>query len=349
MEGESTVSAEYKIISRMGIPFVSLTAGRLQRKFTRYTISSLFKIPIGFFQALWWVGKFRSDVILSFGGYVALPVVLAGWLWRVPVITHEQTVISGLANKIIAFFAQKICVSWPDSLDRFPKDKVVLIGNPIRKEIFAKVQSSSSSWRIKVQSDNPVVYITGGNLGSHWINEAVFECLSRLLEKYTVIHQCGDSEKYQDYGKLKAQSETLRLHSGYKLQERYFLTKYVEPEDIGWVLDKADLVVSRSGANTVTELAALGKPALLIPIPWVHANEQYKNAQLLADIGTAEILPQEKLSGEELERQIGKMVQNLKSYQEKSEQAKKLVNLKAAEKIAGIVYEIYTQKRENTN
>lgn len=334
LEGDSAISPEYKIITQMGIPFVSLTTGRLQRKLTLHTIPSLLKIPIGFFQALWQVGKFKPDIILSFGGYLAVPVVLAGWLWHVPVVTHEQTVVSGLANRIISFFAQKICVSWPDSVDHFPREKVVLTGNPIRQEIFQKNQNS----KIKIPNGRPAIYITGGSLGSHAINEVVADCLRQLLEKYVVIHQCGDSEKYDDYGKLKSASRRIKTN----LQGRYILTKYVGPDDIGWVLDKADLVVGRSGANTVTELAALGKPAIFIPLPWAGDGEQEKNAQLLVNVGTATVLPQEKLSGPELIRQIDQMIGNLAAIKKNSEAAAKLIDLSAAKNVLEVINEIYT-------
>lgn len=338
LEGDPAISWEYQVITQRGIPFVSLTAGRLQRKFTRYTIPSLLKAPLGFLQALGWLIKFKPDAILSFGGYIALPVVLAGWLSRVPVVTHEQTPVSGLANKIIARFSQKICLSWPQSVKLFPKEKVVLTGNPVRKEIF-KVQKSS---QFPVPSSQfPLIYITGGSLGSHVINEAVSEILPQLLEKYDLIHQCGDSQKYQDYEKLKIKSAKLKVD----LQKRYFLTRFVGPADIGWVLDRADLVVGRAGANTVCEIAALGKPAIFIPIPWSEGREQIKNAQILVDLGMAVILPQEKLNGENLYQIITQMMANLKEYKDNAPRVQKLVNLGAAEKIVEVINEMVGKKK----
>ncbi len=135
MEGDSSLGLEYQLISAAGIPFYPLITGRLQRKFTRYTIPSLFKIPIGFFQALFLLLKIKPDVICSFGSYLAVPPVLVGWFLQIPIITHEQTTVSGLSNKIIAKFAKIIAVSWPSSLSHFPPNKVILTGNPIRKEI----------------------------------------------------------------------------------------------------------------------------------------------------------------------------------------------------------------------
>lgn len=327
LEGEKTISVEYKTINNLGIPFFNLTTGRLQRSLTRYTIPSVFKIPFGFIQALFLLNKMKPNVILSFGGYLALPVVFAGWLKGVPILTHEQTAVPGLANRIIAFFAQKICVSWPQTMEWFPKKKVVLTGNPIRKAVFmAGVKPIHLEG---VQEDVPLIYITGGSLGAHAINQVVAEILPKLLEKYWIIHQCGASEIYKDYEKLQTVSCKLSTIA----KRRYFLTKYVENKDIGWVLNSADLVISRSGANIVSELAALGKPAILIPLPWAGGGEQIENAKILENAGMAKILRQENLSGEILLNTIDSLIAEIEKYKENAEKAKNLVKLDAARKI----------------
>ena len=195
-EGESSPSVESLVIPKMGVKFISLPAGRLQRKFSRYTFISLLRIPVGFFIALSWLVKIRPAVILSFGGYVSVPAVLAGWLLRIPVLTHEQTVVSGFANRIDGFFAKKILVSFPESLKDFPSGKVVLTGNPIRKEVFncpclaGRQELSIVNCQLS-DEPLPLIYITGGSQGSQIINRAVVEVLPNLLEKYRIVHQCG--------------------------------------------------------------------------------------------------------------------------------------------------------------
>ncbi|MFZ5366434.1 MAG: UDP-N-acetylglucosamine--N-acetylmuramyl-(pentapeptide) pyrophosphoryl-undecaprenol N-acetylglucosamine transferase [Patescibacteria group bacterium] len=315
MEGKRVPSAESKIIPLLGIKFIPIAAGRLQRKFTRFTIPSLLRVPLGFFQSLYWLLKIRPLVICSFGGYVSVPVVLAGWLLRIPILTHEQTTVFGLASKINSFFASKIAVSFPESLKFFPKEKVILTGNPIRQEIFKIRKPSHFPLR---PSPFPLIYITGGNQGAKVINRAVLEILPKLLGKYTIIHQCGEL----DYENLKLD-----------LRENYILTKYVGLEDIGWVLNKADLIVSRAGANIVCEIAALGKPALFIPIPWSYQDEQTKNAQMLVKAGIAEILPQKELTGPSLLNKISEMMANLEKYQRNAPEAKKLIKPDSSLKI----------------
>jgi len=345
LEGEKTISVEYKTINNLGIPFFNLTTGRLQRSLTRYTIPSVFKIPFGFIQAFFLLNKIKPDVILSFGGYLALPVVFASWLKGVPVLTHEQTAVPGLANRIIAFFAQKICVSWPQTLKFFPKKKVVLTGNPIRREIFKYQISNIPSARVHSESslrgaqgegkyqisneDLPLIYITGGSLGAHSINAVVGQILQKLLSRYRIIHQCGQTEVYKDYDKLSIISCQLSD----TIRRRYFLTKYVENKDIGWVLNSADLVISRAGANTISELAVLGKPAILIPLPWAGGGEQMENAKILKKVGMVEILEQQNLTGKTLLRDIDMMLKNIGEYHQNCQTAKKLIRLDAERQI----------------
>lgn len=330
-EGEKVSSVESKIIPSLGVKFIPITTGRLQRRFSRYTIPSLLKIPIGFFQSFCYLLKIRPKAICSFGGYISVPVVFAGWILRIPILTHEQTTVFGLASKINSIFATKIAVSFPESLKYFPKNKVVLTGNPIRGEIF-KVERAK--W--EVESGKPITYVTGGNQGAKIINRAVLEILPKLLEKYTVIHQCGDL----DYKDLKFEIENLKLEQ----RENYILIPYVGPEDIGWVLNNADLIISRAGANIVSELAALGKPALFIPIPWSYADEQTKNAQMLVEAGTGEILPQDELSGETLLTKIETMMTNLEKYKKNASRAKALVRLDATQKIIQGINELIKKK-----
>ena len=134
LEGDNTSSVESRLLPKLGVKFITITAGRLQRTFTPFTLISLLKIPIGFIQALHIILREKPDVVLSFGGYIALPLVIVAWLFSIPIIIHEQTLISGLANRLGSFFADKIAISFPEN-KLFDKAKAVLTGNPLRREI----------------------------------------------------------------------------------------------------------------------------------------------------------------------------------------------------------------------
>lgn len=332
-EGKKVLSEESKIIPKIGINFIPLTTGRLQRKFTFYTIPSLLKIPFGFCQALYYLKKIRPKVILSFGGYISTPVVIAGWLLGVPVVSHEQTMSPGLANRINSRFSKSIAVSFKESLKNFPSSKVVFTGNPIRKEIFEVKQGTIAKALDPVMKKKklPLIYITGGGQGSLAINKVVTESLPELLKLALVVHQTGALE-YE-----KTLNFSLSFPS--ELRERYLVKDFISPEDIGWVLNRADLVVSRAGANIVWELGVLGKPAILIPLPIAGGQEQLLNAKVLEKIGLAEVILQKEFTSEKLLEFLKKMLTNLKRYKVERRILNEYFPVNGTEKLIDVVYE----------
>jgi len=326
-EGDKNLSLESMVIQEKGLWFIPINFGRLQHRFTRYTIPAFLRIPWGFVLAFFHLLKIKPQVILSFGSYVGVPVVLAGWLLGIPIVIHEQTTVVGLGNKINSFFAKKICVSWPETLNQFSKEKTVLTGNPLRLDIFKTNPKILSS--LNFERGKPLILVTGGNQGSHRINVAIEGILEKLLTKYHVFHQTGHLAGFGDFERL----EEKRNHLPKNLKDNYHLKKYVSGEEWGTLLDKADLVVSRAGINTITELLVLGKPQLLIPIPWLPGDEQTKNAQMVEKIGLAEILPQDDLLPNNLLKKIEVMMTNLEKYRQNSTRTQKLVIKNATQKI----------------
>ena len=326
-EGDRNPSLESMVIQEKGLCFVPINFGRLQHKFTRYTISAFLRIPFGFLQAFFHLLRIKPNVVLSFGSYVGVPVVLAGWLLGIPIVIHEQTTVVGLGNKINSFFAKKICVSWPETLKQFPKEKTVLTGNPLRLDIFKTNPKILST--LKFEKDKPLILVTGGNQGSHRINIAIEGILERLLIKYHVFHQTGHLAGFGDFERL----EEKRNHLPKSLKDNYHLKKYVTGEEWGTLLERADLVVSRAGINTITELLVLGKPQLLIPIPWLPGDEQTKNAQMVEKIGLAEILSQDDLNPQNLFKKIELMMNKINVYRQAKDKAEKLIIKNATQKI----------------
>lgn len=310
LEGDNALSLEYKTITGLNIPFVELNSGRWQRKLTKYTFSSLLKLPFGVIKSLLTLVKFSPDVVVGFGGYVSIPVVLCAYLLRIPIVIHEQTLEAGFANRFLARVATKICISWQASQKYFPKDKVVFTGNPIRKfSISPPRWAGNFQFSIK-DKKLPMIYVTGGSSGSHFINILIEGCVKDILEKYTVIHQTGDAREYGDFDRLN----TLRNGFSKDLKERYVLQKFIEQDMVGWILTNADLVVGRSGINIVTELLYFEKPALLIPLPFSQNNEQLKNAKFLEDIGLGKVLQQGELNSKKLFQAIDLMFHDINNY-----------------------------------
>lgn len=327
LEGDSTQSIESKVLPSLGVKFIPIIAGRLQRSLTVFTLFSFLKIPIGFLQAFFIVLSEKPDVILSFGGYVAVPIVIVGWLFSIPIIIHEQALVPGLANRISSVFADKIAVSFEGS--PFKDEKIILTGLPIRRDIIRisrGVNLSHPRGGLDRHRRLPIILIMGGNQGSHVINLAVEQCLNRLLKLAEVYHQTGDS-KHRDFERLERLGKSRGLGI---LGERYTVKKWIG-EEYGEVLQEADLVVSRAGINTLIELALLGKPALLIPIPNV---EQNKNAGYFKGLGLVKVLPQSKLSAETLLENIITMLKSLGHLKIKAKEAKKVIVPDAANRLA---------------
>ncbi len=308
-EGDKAISLEYQEISKLGIPFFTIKTGRLQRKVTRYTLFSLAKLPVGFFQALGILKKVKPDVILSFGGYLSIPVGFAGRFLKIPLVLHEQTLEVGFANKILSPFAEKICVSWESSLKHFPKEKTVLTGNPIKKEILNVSKLSKKTNSI------PLIYVTGGSSGSHAINLLILKTIGELCKKYIVFHQTGDSQKYKDYDKLLEMKNKLDA----KYSKNYIIKKFLDAKTSAEIINSADLVIGRAGINTVSELIYLKKPAFLIPLPFSQKNEQMKNAKFMESLGLSEIIPQNILTVELFFEKLNYMLDNLTNYKLKKE------------------------------
>lgn len=304
MEGDNTPSVESIELPKFKVKYKTLITGRLRRDLDFYTLLSLLKIPIGIVQSFYFILTEKPDVILSFGGYVGVPIIFAGWLFSIPIIIHEQGLVPGLANKISSIFADKICLSFGQA--RFPKE--VLTGIPLRKEILEVKPGPKGK--------KPLVLITCGNQGSHVINIAIEGCLKKLSEIASVIHQTGDS-KYFDYERLKQYQSDV-----------YMPVKWIG-DDIGEIMLRADLVVCRSGINTLSEAAYLGIPALTIPI--ANHSEQNINAKYFEKIGLAKILPQSKLSPEIL---LGNIKNMLKSKAKRTKDIKDIIIKDAAKRIA---------------
>jgi UDP-N-acetylglucosamine--N-acetylmuramyl-(pentapeptide) pyrophosphoryl-undecaprenol N-acetylglucosamine transferase len=292
-EGGGSFVQEQTVVEQKGIRFIPITTGRIQRAFTMHTITSLIKIPFGLVQALSILKREKPDIVLSFGGYVAFPIVMAAALFRIPVVTHEQTRRPGLANRIISLLAHTVCVSFEDVNERFPKGKTVYTGLPVRKEFFLP---SSKDMLAVPYTTYPIIYITGGSTGSTSMNALLFPLVDRLVKEYIVIHQMG----YQS-----ATSGELVKHSlPYKTKDRYVIRDNFDAKTTAWIMQKASLVIGRAGANTVMELALLQKKTILIPLPWAGEGEQKENARWLQKFGFGAIIDQRVTTSELIYQQI---------------------------------------------
>lgn len=324
VEGLKAPTLESLVLPKVGVSFHPLISGRVQRKLTFWTLPSLLKIPLGFIHAFLLLKRIKPAIIVSFGGYSAFPVVVVGWILRIPVVIHEQTSAVGRANLFSAPFAQRIALARGESINYFPNKKIKVIGNPILSNILAVAPKS-------VKGNPAVIYITGGSRGSQTMNEVISQIIKRVVEKYRVVHHTG----YFDYEKFIKIKKSLDKN----LRESYEVHKVIDPNDIASVYQRADIVISRAGANTVSEIIATKRPAILIPIPFSYKDEQTKNAQFAQKYGLARILLQSRLTKESLLKEINKLDRNWDDMVKKVKN-KKSPDINAAKNLVGLIEEI---------
>ena len=326
----SVSGVERRTITGMGVPYKAIQTGKLRRYLSLETpVDLLFRLPTGFFQARRALRRFKPDVIFSTGGYVCVPTVIAGRTLGIPSMTHEQTALVGLANRVAGRFAARVAISFPRSAAFFPPGKTVLTGNPVRPAIF-QGDPSRAAGLFGFDAGVPTLYITGGAQGSHAINMAVRDALPRLLECCQVIHQCGEGPEGSgnDLRALQQAREELAPD----LLRRYAVQAFVG-EEIGDVYALASIVLGRAGAGTVNELANLGKPSVLVPLPGSAGGEQEANARALEKEGGAVVLLQSDLTPASLVDTVCSLIRDDTRQESMRQGAKKLAIAGAADAI----------------
>lgn len=299
---------EKKLVCAQGIIFKELPAGKLRRYFSGWNFLMPFFIIGGFIKAFWLILRFRPQIILSAGGFVGVPVIWAGWFLRVPSLVHQQDIRPGLANKLTAPFAKIVTVTFSESLKYFPE--AILTGNPVRRDVFSGDKERALKF-FSLEKDLPTLLVLGGGTGALKLNEIVSGALSELVKFCQVIHVTG--------GRLA--KETPEGGTG-----RYHVFDFLA-EQLKDAYVAADLVVSRAGLGTLTELAALGKPTVLVPILKSH---QEDNAWYFKKNNAVEILDQAQLSSANFADSIQGLINNQVELESLSRNIRKVMKLGAA-------------------
>ena len=302
LTNDISISAEYKEVTQSHIPFINLTA-------PKFFNTNLFHYSLRLTRTLWrfwpiW-RRFKPDIFLGFGGYLMVPCAIFATFTRTPFFIHEQTQIAGRANYYLSPLTIKIFVSWPIQYP-YPKSKTVFTGLPLRKE-FLTLLNKPSFYPPLISNSLPTLFITAGKQGSHFINQLVKPLIPKLLNSFNIIHQTGQSQITKDYIYFKKlQKQLLTQH----LRGIYLAFPYLNAFQMMQAYKQASLIISRSGAHTTYELALLGKPAILIPAPFVPRQEQIKNARFLSTHHLATILPQNQATPNKLSKLIHQITQN---------------------------------------
>ena len=315
---------ETKLMADFDIPYYGISSGKLRRYFDIKNFTDPVRILKGYTEAAKIIKKIKPDIVFSKGGFVTVPVVLAAKRKKVPCVLHESDLSPGLANKLCIPSATAICANFPETLSHLPEEKAYLTGSPIRKELFSGNRLKGLDF-CGFHSSKPVILVIGGSLGSIRVNEAVRDILPGLLERYQVIHLCGKD----------------KIDEGLRDKEGYVQFEYIQKE-LCDLLDAADLVISRAGANAICELLALHKPNILIPLSLeASRGDQILNAESFEKQGFSFVIREEELTGEKLLYAVNDVYENKNTYV-KSMEASNQDN--AVTKVADIIDDICKNK-----
>jgi UDP-N-acetylglucosamine--N-acetylmuramyl-(pentapeptide) pyrophosphoryl-undecaprenol N-acetylglucosamine transferase len=327
---------EARRVPEAGLPFHAIPVGKLRRYWDWQNVPDLaVRAPAGLAQAWRLLRRLKPDLLLATGGFVALPPALAARTLRIPVVVHEQTSVPGLANRVAGRFARRIALTFPLTDGAFPPERTVLTGNPLRPELLGGVAAEAARRFGLDLAAGPIVYVTGGALGSHRINRDLGLALPRLLPVCQLIHQCGDNPQTGDLAWLGERARALPE----ALRHRYALTAYVGAE-LCHVYAAAALVIGRSGAGTVNECCQLARPALYVPLPGTSGDEQTANARLVEAAGGAVLFPQVSLTPESLVGAVSRLLADRAGLAAMGERARSLAVPDAADRIARLLFEV---------
>lgn len=288
---------EKELIEPLGITYHGISSGKLRRYFSLQNFTDPFRVLKGMGEAKKLIRDLKPDVIFSKGGFVSVPVVLAGKKCKVPVIIHESDMTPGLANKLAIPSATKVCCNFPETLEHLPQEKAVLTGSPIRQELLSGNKLAAMKL-CGFTTDKPIILVIGGSLGAVAVNNAVRAALPELLTSFQIVHLCGK-------GKV---DDSLNNTKGYKQFE------YIK-EELRDIFAMTDIVISRAGANAICELLALRKPNILIPLSAnASRGDQILNARSFERQGFSIVLEEEEVTKDTLLAAVDKLYKNRSAY-----------------------------------
>lgn len=295
---------EKKIIEDANIPYYGISSGKLRRYFDLNNFKDPFKVIKGIFEAKKIIKEEKPNIVFSKGGFVSVPVVIGAYLNKVPVVSHESDLTPGLANKMISPYCTKLCVTFPESLEHLKSKKGVLTGTPIRDTLFRGKKEKAINF-CGFKDNKPILLVIGGSLGSKFINESLRKNLGNFTKKYNIVHICGKNNM----------DKSLEVYQGYKQFE------YVDKE-LPDIMNAADIVISRAGANVIFELLALKKPNLLIPLSKKSSRgDQILNAASFEKSGYSMVIQEEELTEELLIKKIDELYRDKNKFIENMEKS----------------------------
>lgn len=319
------------LLSQENFKIKKIVSGKVRRYFSfQNIVDILFKIPFGFVQSFFIILFLKPDLVFSKGGSGSIAVTYAARFLRIPVFLHESDIIPGFSNRITSKWAKKVFTSFSKT-KYFDIEKTILVGNPIRKEILEGSKEEAKNI-FDLTLSKPVFLIIGGSQGSEAINDFVLRILNDLLKEYEIIHVTG-REKYEQTIK------EAQVVIDKELDKYYHPIKFLSEKKGKHAYKVADIIISRSGSGSIFEIAASGKPSILIPLPSSASNHQAMNAYAYAKDGAAEVIEQGNLTPNLFLEKIKILLLHPERIEEMQQAAKAFAKPLAARAIAREILE----------
>lgn len=333
----SSTGMDRSIVERHGVAFRGISTGKLRRYFSWKNFTDLFRIAGGFFSSLRILVELKPSLVFSKGGFVSVPPCLAARLLGIPVITHECDFSPGLATRINSRVATDILVSYEETAASFPeraRSRVTVTGNPVRPVFYSASAAKGRDFLGCSGNSLPILLVLGGSLGARQVNDMVTGSLEALCADFIVVHQTGNQNSVRD-----ASGDTALV------RERYKPHTFIRDE-MADVLASATLVIARSGANTVWECAAAGKPMILVPLEKGSSRgDQVENARYFVSHGAAIMLTGSEATSEKLAQTVAGLIAHEKVIADMAYNSASLGEARPAAKIAELVAERMARKR----
>lgn len=312
----TTDRMEKDLVPKLGIDYIGIEMSGLNRKNLFSNISVLLKYKRAISKAKEVIKEFKPDIVIGVGGYITAPVLYAAHKLKIKTLIHEQNSIPGVSNKFLSRFADKICISLPNSAKYFDKNKVVYTGNPRSEEIMDVRKVSKKS--LGFDSQKKLVVVVMGSLGSITMTTKIKELIPGFKNKnYQVVVVTGKNY-FDDYKDIDVPDNVKVVP---------FLDNLIN------LMKDTDLIVSRAGASTIAEITAIGLPSILVPSPYVTHNHQYMNAKELEELGACTIVTEDEFSKDKLICEIDNILDDSEAYYKMKEASKKLGVVDSATKI----------------
>ena len=317
------------------LSYKTILAGKLRRYFSLWSLLDPFKLIIGFFQSLWILFWYMPDAVFTKGGYVSVAPALVAWLYFIPIRTHESDSVPGAANRFIGHLAKTVFTAFESAGAYLNKSKVMLVGNPVRSDILSGDRSAALQ-QFNLRADRKTIFVAGGSQGAKRVNDIVLESLIFMVKDYQVIHQCGESQLQAVKAVIDQYEKEGGQSYGPMIQANYRLYPFLPAGQMALAYAAADAVISRAGAGSIAEIAALGKPAVIIPLSReASRGDQIQNALEFAKYG-AVVIEEANLTSHILINQIQNLLEPA-NEQAVSAKIKTFAKLDAADRIAQVL------------